>query len=356
MSDLLAETNVDKEQGDLVDCIHISAQNLLTIVNDILDFSKVEVGQMKLENLPFNLSDLTHELGRVLGHFAQQKSLNFYYANNIPEEVELLGDPGRIRQILLNLLTNAIKFTSQGSITLSVVLTAKEAQMSVKDTGIGMDEDTRMRLFEPFRQGDSSTARLYGGTGLGLVISQNLAQMMGGRIDIESAPKLGTKAIFTMPLSYVRKLELGKLTIGPTREQRQQSAINASDTVVLIVEDNPINQKIALSSVNKLGYKTAAVCNGEEALEYLRAGLPVDVILMDVQMPVLDGYDATRKLRTEKVYEHLKDLPVIALTASAIKGDQEKCREAGMDDYLSKPYPLRMLEEKLSKWSQIRKS
>lgn len=356
MSDLLAETHVDKEQSDLVDCIHISAQNLLTIVNDILDFSKVEAGQMKLEIIPFNLFDLIHDLGRVLGHSAQQKLLDFSYASNIPEGLELLGDPGRIRQILLNLLTNAIKFTSQGSITLSVALNAEEAQISVEDTGIGMGENTRKHLFEPFRQGDSSTARLYGGTGLGLVISQNLAQMMGGRIDIESVPKMGTKATFTMPLTYVRKLELGELTIGPTREQRRQSAIDTSDIVVLIVEDNPINQKIALSSVNKLGYKTAAACNGEEALEYLRGGSPVDVILMDVQMPVLDGYDATRKLRTEKLYEHLKDLPVIALTASAIKGDQEKCQEAGMDDYLSKPYPLRMLKEKLSKWSQIRKS
>ena len=352
MSDLLIDTRLNKEQSDLVDCMHISARNLLAIVNDILDFSKVEAGQMRLEYIPFNLSKLIHELCRVLGRSAQQKSLTFECITHIPGDLELLGDPGRIHQILSNLLTNAVKFTTRGTITLLVCLDETEVKMSVEDTGVGMDQETQEHLFQPFRQGDSSTARLYGGTGLGLVISQNLAQMMGGGLEISSTPKVGTTATFTMPLRRVPNPTSEDTTALAIRERRRSSVEDKGDSVILIVEDNPINQRIALTSVTKLGYRAVAVRNGQEALEYLLEDGDVSVVLMDIQMPILDGYEATRKLRTEKPYEHLRELPIIALTASAIKGDQEKCREAGMDDYLSKPYPLKILREKLATWSR----
>ena len=179
MTDLLAETKLDSHQKELLDCVQISAHNLLIIVNDILDLSKIEAGHMQLEQIPFNLHELVHECGKVNSHTAQQKSLRFSCTTgNFPEHLKLLGDPGRIRQIISNLLTNAIKFTSEGSVRLSISMSEskKKARIEVEDTGIGMDDALLSRLFEPFRQGDSSTARLYGGTGLGLVISRNVSK------------------------------------------------------------------------------------------------------------------------------------------------------------------------------------
>ncbi|KKY16401.1 putative histidine kinase hhk6p [Phaeomoniella chlamydospora] len=352
MSDLLAETNLNMSQQDLVDCIQMSARNLLIIVNDILDFSKIEANQMHLESIPFHLASLIHDSVRMFSHSANQKSLEFRCDSEVPEHLIIKGDSGRVRQILTNLVSNAIKFTAEGSVHLSVTLSDDTARIVVKDTGCGMDRETQARLFEPFRQGDSSTARVYGGTGLGLTISQNLAHMMGGQLALQSSVGVGTIATFTMPLVYAQRHEMQRHnSISGIAPQQSDLDFNAAVNV-LIVEDNPINQKIALNSVKKLGYQATAVTNGREALQHLSQVQKIDVILMDVQMPVLDGYETTRTLRTHKSFEHLKSIPIIALTASAIKGDNEKCEEAGMDDYLSKPYPLRALGEKLFKWTR----
>ncbi|KAK6596941.1 histidine kinase hhk6p [Botrytis cinerea] len=371
-------------------------------------------------------------------------NLVFNYENEIDESLEVLGDPGRIRQVLSNLLTNSLKFTENGSITINAKgkrITDSgntgndviEVRFVIKDTGIGISKMTLDKLFRPFSQGDSSTARLYGGTGLGLTISRNLATLMSGTIDLDSEQGVGSTATFTIPLkisSYCRlprnpttpaKLDfsftndnshsqslpmipiMSFLHIYETEKRKKRAGQKLTlkergEIIVLVVEDNAINQTIALKTVRNLGFQATAVWNGREALNYLSNPGPSnprpDIILMDVQMPIMDGYEATKILRTSKEYEKnlepdiqpsentnglvsarrsnpngskmespasrtqtktkskLKDLPVIAMTASAIQGDQEKCLEAGMDGYLSKPVEKERLEETLLYWGQ----
>ncbi|KAM0312028.1 hypothetical protein ACHAO8_006702 [Botrytis cinerea] len=471
MVDLLDEDpTLTSSQREYVSSIQLSGRALLTIVNDILDFSKIESGRLDIEEVPFNLCSIVGELCKLLCVFANQKNLVFNYENEIDESLEVLGDPGRIRQVLSNLLTNSLKFTENGSITINAKgkrITDSgntgndviEVRFVIKDTGIGISKMTLDKLFRPFSQGDSSTARLYGGTGLGLTISRNLATLMSGTIDLDSEQGVGSTATFTIPLkisSYCRlprnpttpaKLDFSftndnshsqslpstPLALRPSRHQGQveqqliNQQISTSDTnhvlppylrngekkkesgskltlkergeiIVLVVEDNAINQTIALKTVRNLGFQATAVWNGREALNYLSNPGPSnprpDIILMDVQMPIMDGYEATKILRTSKEYEKnlepdiqpsentnglvsarrsnlngskmespasrtqtktkskLKDLPVIAMTASAIQGDQEKCLEAGMDGYLSKPVEKERLEETLLYWGQ----
>ncbi|KAF7876862.1 uncharacterized protein EAF02_008082 [Botrytis sinoallii] len=471
MVDLLDEDpTLTSSQREYVSSIQLSGRALLTIVNDILDFSKIESGRLDIEEVPFNLCSIVGELCKLLCVFANQKNLVFNYENEVDESLEVLGDPGRIRQVLSNLLTNSLKFTENGSITISakgkritdpgnIGKDTIEVSFVIKDTGIGISKTTLDKLFRPFSQGDSSTARLYGGTGLGLTISRNLATLMSGTIALDSEEGVGSTATFTITLkisSYCRyprrsntpaKLEFSfannnsdpqslpstPLALRPSshRGQVKQQLINqqisTSETnhvlppylrngdkyknngpklpleergeiLVLVVEDNAINQTIALKTVRNLGFQATAVWNGREALNYLSNPGPSnprpDIILMDVQMPIMDGYEATKILRTNKEYERyleydirsletakklatarhsnlngsemgsptgktqtktksrLKDLPVIAMTASAIQGDQEKCLEAGMDGYLSKPVEKERLEETLIYWAQ----
>ncbi|RDW73671.1 hypothetical protein BP5796_07113 [Coleophoma crateriformis] len=430
MVELLGDDpTLTEEQREYVNSISLSAKALLTIVNDILDFSKIESGRLDIEEVPFNLSVVVGELCKILGVFANQKGLKFVYENTLGDrlnEQEYMGDPGRIRQILSNLLTNALKFTQNGSVTLSISSTESDGVLDLKfvvrDTGIGIDKTTLDKLFRPFCQGDASTARLYGGTGLGLTISRNLASLMNGSIELTSIPTKGSTATFQVPL----KLSTGTLSnralnssppnpgfriyrTPPTRVEALKSPIKQSRSYqsslppkyngprlerthsfdstisqlsledrsqihVLVVEDNAVNQTIALKTIRKLGFPVTATWNGQEALSYLRSPSPTQprpsIILMDVQMPIMDGYEATRILRnhsldTEDVVApkqqvdgtvgttiaSLADIPVIAMTASAIQGDEEKCYAAGMDDYLSKPVEKVRLEAMLVKWA-----
>jgi len=358
--------------------------------------------------------------------FAEQKNIDFVYNNTMDDALEVIGDPGRIRQVLSNLLTNALKFTPSGSVCLSVTSRKIDSQTNgndvievrsvVEDTGIGIEQAVLDRLFKPFSQADSSTARLYGGTGLGLTISRQLAKLMHGSVDLQSESSVGTKAIFSLPLKVsssrpmLRTLHTSPSTFGsrinPLRPSILRSrriirtfhseqvpsngfcvmssltmieaklptpsvSVSVGKSVhrdkagihILVVEDNAINQKIALKTLRKLGYSATSVWNGQEALSYLLKPLPSQprpsVILMDVQMPVMDGYEATRRLRSDKAYTEadttagagtLRDIPIIALTASAIQGDREKCYAAGMDDYLPKPLERDRLEEIIEKW------
>ncbi|KAH8593804.1 hypothetical protein B0O99DRAFT_514983 [Bisporella sp. PMI_857] len=444
MVELLSDDpDLTRDQREFVNSIRLSAKALLTIVNDILDFSKIESNRLDIEEVPFNVSNTVGELSKLLSMFARQKGLTFEYVNKIEDSLEVLGDPGRVRQILSNLLTNALKFTSEGTVSLSVTSQvlgleqfgeeSVEITFVIQDTGIGIEKEVLDKLFTPFRQGDASTARLYGGTGLGLTISRNLATLMGGSINLTSVPRVGSTATFTVPF----KVSLRRSTpmsiqipsrsspdpgfrlnmsprpsgsLGPPNPHQRvsqdllnqdilnqqistcvtdyyaptafspKSSIrgleptlitnNRKDYHVLVVEDNAINQVIAIKTIKKLGFSVEAAWNGKEALSYLLDPSPKkprpDIILMDVQMPILDGYEATKILRTSKGYNEegsgavplgierqvvkIRDIPVIAMTASAIQGDKEKCYEAGMDDYLAKPVEKVKLEEMLVKW------
>ncbi|RMZ83454.1 hypothetical protein DV737_g1559, partial [Chaetothyriales sp. CBS 132003] len=426
MTELLLDSPLNEEQNEFAQNIQRSANSLLTVINDILDFSKIESGKMLIEEVQFSLGVVLSDVTKMLSYAAYRKNLLFgSYVQLGPSDV-LLGDPGRVRQILSNLLTNSIKFTSHGHVKLMARVASETSdittvEFAVEDTGIGIEEDVRRRLFKPFSQADSSTARKFGGTGLGLVISKNLVNLMKGDITIESKLGSGTTARFTIPFkkpdfpSGPMPAPLVEACTYPDRLQSEQSlSAGTSSTVdwkparkafppalyskglgsmkarhssivapsvtsepaeveisrervhILVVEDNPINQQIAINFLKSFKFGVSAVWNGKEALEYLLKATNPDigsieakdhpvpaVILMDVQMPVLDGYHATHILRHHEPYttiDAIGRIPIVAMTASAIRGDREKCERAGMDDYLAKPVQRAVLEKMILKW------
>ncbi|KAF8536503.1 hypothetical protein BDD12DRAFT_748293 [Trichophaea hybrida] len=400
MCEILLDTALSSEQRELTEGIQRSANALLTVINDILDLSKVESGKLDIEEVQFNLSLVIQDVVKMLSFEAERKKLQFKYEIDFPcpSDLTVMGDPGRVRQILANLLGNALKFTHEGSVELKARVKHQDEEMMeihfvVNDTGIGILETDQCRLFQPFTQADSSTARRFGGTGLGLSICQKLVTLMGGTIGLSSKAGEGTSAYFSIPFKNITKHSSTHTTNFdsiPERLQSDTSLTSPSKTHklptippttpskhllpdiesrrkrhVLIVDDNEINQQIAIRLIQKLHFTVSAVCNGLECLSFIKSTslLPSsfdttssnppylrrpDIILMDVQMPEMDGYAATRAIRGEGGW--LKELPIVALTASAIKGDREKCRDAGMDDYLSKPVNGRVLEKMLVKW------
>lgn len=411
MAELLSDMQLDEEQLEYVDNIQSSATSLLTVINDILDFSKVESGRLDVEEVQFSLSLIVKEVGRMLQFAVERKNLIFqsHVDRDIESDMTVIGDPGRVRQIITNLLTNSIKFTNQGHVRFSVTKEKEtsnsiEVKFVIEDTGIGIQDEVRKKLFQPFSQGDASTARRFGGTGLGLTICKNLLDLMHGRITLESNVGTGTTATFWIPFhkpqqgrdsSVVRtgaipdrlqsELSLscnssefepatgtspGSDSTGFTNLRRRHSVRsppqgNAEADLprsertklhVLVVEDNPVNQKIAIKTISKLGFQVTAAWNGKEALDYLRGTSlgqtkKPDIILMDVQMPIIDGYKCTHLLRHHSPYKSIvDDVPIVAMTASAIHGDREKCKRAGMDDYLAKPVTMPILERMLVRW------
>ncbi|KAH6608932.1 histidine kinase [Trichoderma cornu-damae] len=417
MAELLGDMELTSEQREYVDNIQSSATSLLTVINDILDFSKVESGRLDIEEVQFSLSHIVKDVRRMLQFAVERKNLDFLsdIGKDIADERVVIGDPGRLRQIITNLLTNSIKFTNQGYVRFSVVKERETAEtievmFVIEDSGIGIEEDVRKKLFKPFSQGDPSTARRFGGTGLGLTICKNLLDLMNGRIRLESNVGSGTKATFWIPFmkpTGARAPTLVEPGAIPDRLQSElslscnsseleqpTSASQGSDGVasasgarsrrrpsvrtpspaeqelplsersqlhILVVEDNPVNQKIATRTIVKLGFQVSATWNGKEALDYMIGAsrgenrMP-DIILMDVQMPIIDGYKCTHLLRHHLPYKSLvQDVPIVAMTASAIHGDREKCTRAGMDDYLAKPVKMKVLEKMLIRWSLTRR-
>ncbi|HPE87329.1 MAG: response regulator [Bacteroidales bacterium] len=340
MTDILNTTNLTPEQKEYIGLIRLSGQNLLAIINDILDFSKIESGKIELENIDFILSDLITSLLKVLKISADEKGIRLEYgiAPEIPNN--LSGDPVRIRQILTNLLNNAIKFTANGKVILKV--TANEIlseevilRFEVIDTGIGIPEAQQSKLFKAFSQTDHSISRKYGGTGLGLAISHNLVQLMNGTIGVISEPEKGSTFWFTL------RLEKAKSGDNVTKERPDKTTIAAepANTLrILLAEDNFINQRVALFALKKFPGVVELAENGKVALEKHLAN-PYDVILMDIQMPVMDGMEATQIIRKKETAGEIpKKVKIIALTANALKGEKETLMEQGMDEYLSKPF------------------
>lgn len=350
---LLLETMLDEEQRDFVQTIRSSGDSLLKIINDILDFSKIEAGREELELVSFNLRTCLKEVLDVTSPIAMGKGLEMklLFDQDMPEYV--IGDPGKVRQVVLNLISNAIKFTSNGGVTLSARRPKDPSlhsllEICVADTGIGIKPDIQDRLFKPFTQADSSTRRKYGGTGLGLVISKRLAEMMGGDISIESEEGKGSSFHFTAHLEASVQQEENMLEPAtPVFEKTNDGPLR-----ILVVEDNAGNQKLILGMLKKLGLEAETASNGIEALDLYEPG-KYSLIFMDCQMPEMDGFEATREIRDVEV--ELKDVrtPIIALTAMALSGDRERCLEAGMDDYLSKPMENKALKAIISKWATL---
>jgi two-component system, sensor histidine kinase and response regulator len=503
MLDILKQTTLDTEQQEYVGLISQSAENLLLIINDILDFSKIEAGMLELETIDFNLRNTIEETAQLMASKTCEKGLELVHHITSDVPSLLKGDPGRLRQVINNLISNAIKFTEVGEVVLSVELSAEKEDMvelhfRVRDTGIGIPENRLDRLFQSFSQVDASTTRRFGGTGLGLAICKSLIEQMGGRIGVESREGKGSTFWFTVPLrrqhrfkespttspvaifskrilvvddnqtnrkilsSYLknwgcrhnevesgqtaltllhkavedadpydlaiidymmpemdgaqlgtairatpalREIPMVMLTscgmrgdaahmqqIGfdgyltkPIREQLLHDCLTAILTMttrnditqnlsacprkipvtahslrddryqnvrILLVEDNIINQKVATKILEKFGFKSDLASNGFEAIQMLTS-TNYDLVLMDVQMPVMDGYEATAKIRDHRSSVHSHDIPIIAMTANAMKGDDEKCMRAGMDDYLAKPIDSQKLLTKLKQWLHL---
>lgn len=345
LTGLLLEEDLTLDQKDDVQTIRKSGESLLTIINDILDLSKIEGGKIELEFQPFNLRKCIEESLELIAANFCEKGIELKYTINDATPEYLMGDASRLRQILVNLLNNAVKFTEKGDVEVSVVGRSlgdgkHELHFAVKDSGIGIPENKIGSLFHPFSQIDNSTTRKYGGTGLGLVICKRLAETMGGRIWAESKFGTGSTFHFTIMTKDIlckpfneRPGSLLKVELSNKRDNNLR---------ILLAEDNIINQKVMYRMLKKLGYRAEVAADGLEVLKALKDS-PYDVILMDVQMPKMDGFEATRFIR-----QAWPDGPkIIAITAHALKGDKEKCLEAGMDEYISKPVNMIELQKAL---------
>ncbi|OTB04328.1 hypothetical protein M426DRAFT_58889 [Hypoxylon sp. CI-4A] len=383
-SELLRDSNLNKEQLEMADSIRVSADLLLTVINDILDFSKMEADKMKLYITAFNPEEMVREVVRAVSYSNREKTskknVKIIQQINLPAML-IYGDPIRLHQVLGNLISNSLKFTEDGSITIGTTIesnTPEKAKLTfwVEDTGIGIPPRQLAKLFRPFSQADASTARKYGGSGLGLSICKSLIEnMMNGEIHLESKEGIGTKAWFTVEFDKAKpEVSAGEARPGPSapaggrrhtpKLMSKQHSLHAvvdlaripKDQIrICIAEDNLINQKIAIKFVRKLGYtKVDAYDNGLKAVEGLRQkakeGSPYHVVLMDVQMPILDGYEATELLRKDPI-EEVRKVLVIAMTASAIQGDRERCLASGMNDYLAKPVKADLLKRKLDTYT-----
>ena len=352
---LLANSDLAEEQKHYLSLAKFSIQGLLHIVNDILDFSKIEAGQLQIEENPFDILESLENLQSQYAIMCQEKGLELHFHFDLQGFHVVQGDDVRFRQILSNLLGNAVKFTDSGyiEVTTSIKQNADDSLTllcSVKDTGIGIAEDKQGTIFEVFTQEDLSTTRKFGGTGLGLSISKQLCELMGGDIKLESAKGHGSTFSFTISLEPADEALLKPIHYASalTREKGKKRK-------VLIVEDNDINQVIVKQHLNN--HTTLSAKSGLEALEALnKMKVTFDVILMDCQMPEMDGFEATRRIRNGEAGERYLNVPIIALTANAMKGDKERCVNAGMDDYLSKPFDAVDLIDKVEHWASFERN
>jgi signal transduction histidine kinase/CheY-like chemotaxis protein len=328
---LLSETQLSPQQHELTRSIQHSGEMLLTIVNDILDYSKINAGKLVLENAPFEIRTVVTGLIEPHRRLANLKSviLESHVSSAVPEWVE--GDPTRLKQVLNNLVHNAVKFTQKGKIQVLVHLEGARIRFSVRDTGIGIEREALPRLFDEFSQADQSTTRKFGGTGLGLTICKKLVEAMGGEIGVDSEPGQGSLFWFALPLRVANAASM-RATIS--------QKLPAARLRILIAEDNAINQRIICHAVEKLGHEAALAASGAEALEKFHAG-EFDLILMDCQMPDMDGMEATRRIRQSG--SKGVAIPIIAVTANAFAEDREACLAAGMTDHIGKPVQLNVL-------------
>ncbi|MEH1827029.1 MAG: ATP-binding protein [Nostoc sp.] len=383
MASLLLYTELTAEQKDFVETIYTSGNSLLKIINDFLDFSKIQSGHLELEEEPFGLRNCIHEALYMLGSTAREKGLKLTFLDTPEIPTTIVGDITRLRQVLINLISNAIKFTETGSIEISVIIrknsdinhsaaNTDQIQFSVKDTGIGIPRDRLERLFKAFSQVNSSITRQYGGTGLGLAICKQLSELMGGRIWVESELGVGSTFYFTIAASVVleESVTANAVFLAIESPQVKQLAFKSQESFsvpassspspefhklrILLTEDNLVNQKIALKQLKSLGYSADIANNGKEALQLLEK-VPYDLILMDCQMPILDGLETTKQIHRwqESSFASGRRPVVIAMTANAMKQDQQMCLDAGMDDYLSKPVMKEDLAATLEHWKNV---
>ena len=344
---LLGETHAEREQQDLIDIILESSKTLLKIVNDILDYSKIEAKELQISHQPFDLHFLIEKIVTLYTLTTKNADVRVYLTCE-GESFIVMGDESRVHQIVLNLVDNAVKFTGRGSVHVHRVMKkykeTVDITVSVSDTGIGMSQDTIKKLFRPFAQGDASSRKRYKGTGLGLSICKQLVERMGGTLLIVNSEE-GVGSTFRMQLKLPHAECIETTAAAPLRRKLPPIIPSYPQAEILVAEDNKINQIVILKSLKKLGYSQVDIAvDGVDAVAKFQAK-KYDAIIMDIQMPNMDGLDATRSIRQTG-----SKIPIIAMTANALKGDDEICVGAGMDDYMAKPIDLRLLSEKLEKY------
>jgi signal transduction histidine kinase/CheY-like chemotaxis protein len=346
---LLEDTSLNKEQNEYIETAHKSAEALLGILNDILDISKIEAGKLSFENIAFDFESIINDI--VILHSLKAEQQGVLLTKKVDGLLprSLLGDPLRIRQIIVNLVSNALKFTKQGEVKIRIEVLGQdddsvELKITVSDTGIGIAQQAQATLFNAFTQADGSTTRKYGGTGLGLAIVSQLVDMMGGTLGLESVEGEGSSFWFSA------SFERSRLLPESADKSSSEQGMPLPNAKILLVEDNEINQMVAQKMLEKVGLKAVLANDGVEALKILN-DQSFDLVLMDCQMPEMDGFDATREIRRLEL-QSLKDerLPIVAMTANVMSGDKERCLEVGMDDYIGKPVQRDKLEAVLRKW------
>jgi signal transduction histidine kinase/ActR/RegA family two-component response regulator len=357
MLDIALETHLPPEQIEELQTAQSCAFSLLSLLNDILDLSKIEAGKMVLEKVPFDVRAALAECVKAHQPKASRNAIDLRLETAPDVPAQVVGDPLRIHQILSNLLGNAVKFTEYGSVTVRIDNAVSDSgefslRITVQDTGTGIPADKLLSVFDKFTQADGSVSRKYGGTGLGLAITQKLVELHGGQVSVESELGCGSTFIVTLPCEIA----------GSDTERRQileqlpepRGAATSAPARILVVEDNQVNQKVVTAVLRKRGYSIELANDGREALSKLETSREFDLILMDVQMPVLDGLEATRLIRQDQRW---KTLPIVAMTAHAMSGDKERCLEAGMNGYISKPvhpsHLLTMVDEYLGNRSLV---
>ncbi|MEH6912069.1 MAG: ATP-binding protein [Oceanicoccus sp.] len=347
-----------------------SAKSLMQLINDILDLSKIESGNYNLDEADFNLNDTIDELQRLFESLAREKSLQLTFSLAAGTPVRLMGDSTRLRQVIINLVGNALKFTETGSVSVSISATQKDTShvlflFEVNDTGIGIPLQVREKIFSDFTQADDSITRNYGGTGLGLAVSRNIVKLMQGQIGVDSIEGQGSRFWFTLPLGLSREktgIQVEKTSplessteraahiSGPGDDSSSSTERAQYQARILVVDDSDVNQFILIETMTKFGIDTVAVGSGAEAITALKEG-HFDLVVMDIQMPYMSGIEATARIReSERLISCKNPMPIIAFSANAMQGDRERFLQAGMDDYLSKPLQIEVLAAVLKKW------
>jgi PAS domain S-box-containing protein len=354
---LLLDTQLDEEQRHLAELVCMGGEAQLAVINDVLDFSKIEAGKLTIEAYPFDLAVAVQDVTSLLMSETERKKikLSARCAPDVPRHV--VGDAGRIGQVLTNLVGNAVKFTKEGEVKVTVTCEgqgpeATRFRLTVEDTGIGIPEEKASQIFEKFSQVDGSTTRRYEGTGLGLAISKQLVELMGGEIGVRSRLGEGSAFWFTLDLPLAAEPVPARQEAGEVDAATPRVCAQSAPTRVLVAEDNILNQKVIAQMLEQFGCRVDVAATGKDALEMLRR-FPYDLVLMDCMMPVMSGFEATVEIR--KLEGEGSHTPIVAMTALAMEGDRDRCLAAGMDDYLSKPVTLERLRATVAKWGQVGK-